>query len=1600
MDVYSQAFNFSSYLNGAVDVRTGQYNVRINLMTLCPRGPLEASREIALSFSMLSTQSSVYGPGWWLSNTEFDSARLRLTLLTGEQFKAESMPIVGGTLVLKDRKLQDLVVSRPDAKTLHVIYKDGTVEVLQQTSGSTLYRIVAIEFENGERLKWEYTPGGSLERIVGNDQEVLLLLTYSSGRLAMVDSQVDGGRYARIRLTYSSGRLTAVTAPYDREGPLQSAGYVFGYTPAFSNGLFGIAHVKSPMGGEEIIRYVERGHQYGNGQYIPRVFSWVQTPASGQLPITRTYTYSPGNNFTGFPYSGGFREGEDNLYLTIGDYRYWTEEQYIDPGNDTALYSTRSTFNKFHLLTEEKVLREGALATTFITYNTKPGLFPEQPANLQLPNTIIKRYELLARSTSREEEQQIETDDYGNELSRTEASGVRTEYSYYPINGESGKCPADPHGLFQRYIKHERLIPAGGTPTARLTEYSHTRVPPTGDKYFVLQQSSAQANGFSQQQTYYDTPGVLAGRLKSTTSTIDGQSLVSYFTYTVTGDTLSETRRLQGREGQWLESVRKLSLVNRRLLSMTRDGDSTLTLAFDVTGRLLSETVSAGKPQQAQRKYAYHFATPTKAAHLVTTDAQNNQVITYFDGMGRKVSEFQLINASQERAIGTCRYDAQGRIVEKVSIDYLTDGPRWLKSTFTYNRWGNASRVAHADASVTIDEYDPLLNLKIEGVEGGERLRTWFNDHGQPIKVERLDTADNSVDVQSRTYDGLGRCLSLLDISKNLTEFTYDAYGRCLTTLQKPADGTPQRLRHNDYVLGTSSEMVGALTVDGKCLGARTYDSLGRMTSQTHGMGQATTWEYEAGWMEPVAVLSPRGARQHLVYDKELDVPTRIEMSGLPVSTYGHDLVAGTLTRSETNGLVHEFFLDGNGHPEKEIQSAAGTSLTTRYDYSPGGRVLHQTAANGQSSEFEYDAEGRFSKMTTGSMVVEQSYDNFGRPQNLTASYDTTRIVTKVSYDALGREAERRFEQGGTLLQVMTSSYHVNSMLATRFLRDANSRVVIGETFTYDAYLRLKTYRCEGSEHPRDQMGRGIVGQEFSFDSLNNITRVVTAFADGTQDICERFFTAADPTQLTRLTHTLPAQDVTLTYDAAGNLLVGPSGQAYTYNAFEQLTGVQVDGLQYNYQYDAESRQVLASRGSEPPVMLAYAGERLETLVEGDKKIRYFNGEDQVIARSGGVDGPQLHVSDASGSVRGLSAPGQPHVRRHYTPYGEVKLALDDGKVRSMADLQLPALNGQRLDAATNLYIQGNGMRAYDPALMMFLQRDPLSPFDEGGINSYAYCACNPINLMDPSGLWPNWLKWVLTGVGLAFSAVVLGFATPGVIAAAAAYTAAASVAATAGTAAAAAAASTATMLLASKVALTVSSALGVIGGTLGIAGLGVAEVDRQKGWDRSHHIQNLGWASFGFSIMSWVVSAAGAYTSASLAYNAAVKAGTAKDFVGYSSFFDTPVGSGILAAGKRTVGLSYKFTDEKGITTFSKAFGVSRFALRTTNFGRAIEARSKSAPPQSVPESDHADASAPAQPQRQATGSRLFDMTSSITDYYQSFRDEATRIRQPLAPF
>ncbi len=69
----------------------------------------------------------------------------------------------------------------------------------------------------------------------------------------------------------------------------------------------------------------------------------------------------------------------------------------------------------------------------------------------------------------------------------------------------------------------------------------------------------------------------------------------------------------------------------------------------------------------------------------------------------------------------------------------------------------------------------------------------------------------------------------------------------------------------------------------------------------------------------------------------------------------------------------------------------------------------------------------------------------------------------------------------------------------------------------------------------------------------------------------------------------------------------------------------------------------------------------------------------------------------------------------------------------------LIGFKGEYADLELKHYQLGAGHRLYSPILMRFLAADIKSPFEQGGINAYAYCGGDPVNRIDPTG--QSWLS-------------------------------------------------------------------------------------------------------------------------------------------------------------------------------------------------------------------------------------------------------------------
>lgn len=140
-----------------------------------------------------------------------------------------------------------------------------------------------------------------------------------------------------------------------------------------------------------------------------------------------------------------------------------------------------------------------------------------------------------------------------------------------------------------------------------------------------------------------------------------------------------------------------------------------------------------------------------------------------------------------------------------------------------------------------------------------------------------------------------------------------------------------------------------------------------------------------------------------------------------------------------------------------------------------------------------------------------------------------------------------------------------------------------------------------------------------------------------------------------------------------------------------------------------------------------YQNGKITTVSEKGRPRTIFRADDQPLAEqhAGDAGTPGLLATDDKGSVLTVQNNDEEEDPR-FTPYGH-DADMRTGKL-------LLGFNGEPITPSIECYLLGSGYRSYAPHLMRFLSPDSLSPFGAGGLNAYAYCSNDPVNLVDPSG--------------------------------------------------------------------------------------------------------------------------------------------------------------------------------------------------------------------------------------------------------------------------
>ncbi|QBC44063.1 RHS repeat domain-containing protein [Iodobacter fluviatilis] len=1369
--MHSNAFNGSTYLQGSVDLRTGQYGAQQSLITLRSVFNEDASRQVSLTFSMLQEVDSGFGLGWRLTGlSQYRDALMdsypTIRLSTGETYNVEE---ASDGIVFKDKKGINVFARRETTDKVLLVYKSGVIETLTRIEGSSdALKLTRIQYENGEFFDITYQYLGPMhcpDKIT--DYQGTTLVHFESlyqDAIDIIHVRINANQYVDYDLSdRASNKLNSISLVSDDKSlRLTSA---FEYDPRF----LAITQLTNPLGGIERIVYQPEGHSVGGlsqNSYIPYVSTYERIPSGNQPPTKLSYEYSAGLNFTGYPFNGNHPSStEDNLYLYDDAYDYSTTEMMLDQ-EDNVLHTHLVNYNRFHLVTSEinSEINAGVehKVTKITTYNETKGNFYDQPENLQQAKKIETQYQ-LGSGTPRIEIQTITTDDYGNVTHSVDVNGIQTTDIYYAKGGEPGKCPADPFNYFVRFIKQSTQSAAAnnGSPKVTTFEYTDQTISTTPFSYFVKQSSSNLNNGkFITESVYRNDPNsCFNGMLHQETESLpvgngpDRKQNQTVYDYILSNDTLCITTTQIGFDLAQQSEVETTNLYTGLLLNATDSNDVTIAYEYDVFGRLTCMTEAAGSLYESKQTHQYTLPAGSALYTITVTNEWGVATQTKLDGFAKELLvESQDENGQFEkgkaysgsyRVIKKTEYDCRGRLLVLSDFDY-TGGieSSMLRSAYSYDGWGEISQIEHNDGVIETIENDPVALIKTEGKKDlkGTTLaytRTTFNEFKQPAQVDILKKDKQTVySTKKMAYDGFGRLIQQITPTLAISSINqYDDFDRPVSYTH--FDGTEHAITYFD---ASTENMVCRIDAKiGKAwvtLGARTFDGVGRKLSQT--VSNSTVQHtYQDGSEYPCSIINGRGNIITLDYIPELD-----HLGSLAVST---DDTPSTVVRSydftTKNDLTRPAGMKiAATHPEGSYS----------YDYNPTGRLTkigHFGKGKGTTTAIEHkrftlngdrlqssiwgsdqdqtiDRFGRVEISLENGIETSTTYDAFGRVSIISVKQNSALVqTTTVEYDEFEREVERTIAFG-TQSTTIEQTYDILDRLKTR-RRTLASGASMMERYDYDGRGRLINYLIDdgydASLLPRDGKGHAITGQDFTYDGLNNITTVVTTYPNTDRDEATYIYTGL---RLTTLTHSLttginanPAS-IAFSYDKDGNVTSIASAteqNTFTYTALNQIATIN----NVPYDYDAYGRLISSGDTS-----YNYQNDLLhqtKSLSDNCTIVRHAGSAMAEVTKAG----TKFLGNDSHGSILRVKD-GSTDTNISYTPFGV-------GQAPSRC-----GFNGEIQNHQSGGYLLGSGARLYLPEFAQFTSLDPLSPFSTGGLNPYRYCLGDPVSAIDPSGYSPQ----------------------------------------------------------------------------------------------------------------------------------------------------------------------------------------------------------------------------------------------------------------------
>ncbi|UKK86175.1 RHS repeat protein [Sphingopyxis sp. BSN-002] len=625
--------------------------------------------------------------------------------------------------------------------------------------------------------------------------------------------------------------------------------------------------------------------------------------------------------------------------------------------------------------------------------------------------------------------------------------------------------------------------------------------------------------------------------------------------------------------------------------------------------------------------------TDTTTHTLPYSTAGQTRTETYTWGTGGRLASINGPRAAVGAIddITSFSYDATGNLLT------MTNGLGQVTAFAGHDVVGRPGSMTDPNGIQTLFAYDPL-----------GRLLTSTVKHPVSSALDAVTTYD---------YDVEGRVTGITLPATEKLSFVYDLAGQLLEIAS--ADGEKQTFAHDAMGNVTEQKIKRADGVARSTI-TRTFDSIGRMLTETLGSGRTTAWEYDKNG-NPVRTTSPRSYATDLAFDP-LNRLTQAVAPDTGTTATAYNAKDEPTSFTDAVSVQTTFVRNGFGEVIREVSPDRGTStyyydaagdMTAaidgrgqRIDYTRDilGRVTSKTPVGRPSSEivtYTYDSGGvsgcycvgRLASMTDGSGTTSFGYDHRG---NLTSkaepvgtlawTYDLADRVVQVGYPS-GRDVGYTRDAKGRVIEVKTRATSGSSWstLATNITyepfgpmksADLGNGLKLSLDWGSDRRLASKrlytaggadvwhlTYAYDGDDNITaiTDLVTSANSRSFGYDSVDRLTRVDSGGAPFAREdyVHDKNGNRAAVQRRTNVADTAPAETDTYTRTSGTNRIasVAPAG-----------------GGTRGFTHDARGNLIGETRPGGPSLTLGYDGHaRLASyaVAGAETQAMLYNGLDE-----------------------------------------------------------------------------------------------------------------------------------------------------------------------------------------------------------------------------------------------------------------------------------------------------------------------------------------------------------------------------------------------------